>query len=78
VILFALGVMSLFWMAVVAAVIFLEKVTPVGARLTWPLAVAFIALGVWVAASPSTVPGLGDPMRGSEMNMQRQTDRMTP
>jgi len=77
VILFALGVMSLFWMAVVAAVIFLEKVTPVGARLTWPLAVAFIALGVWVAASPSTVPGLSDPMRGSEMNVQMQTDRMT-
>jgi predicted metal-binding membrane protein len=61
VVLFALGVMSVFWMAVVAAVIFAEKVTPFGARLTRPLAVAFVAFGFWVAVSPSSVPGLTDP-----------------
>ena len=77
-ILFALGVMSLVWMVVVAAVIFAEKVTPVGARLTRPLALLFVALGIWVAAAPSTVPGLTDPMGGSEMNMQMETDPMAP
>ena len=61
VVLFALGVMSIFWMAVVAAVIFVEKVTPFGARLTRPLALALVAFGLWVGASPSTVPGLTDP-----------------
>ena len=77
-ILFTLGVMSLVWMLVVAAVIFAEKVTPVGARLTRPLAVVFVALGIWVAAAPSTVPGLTDPMGGSELNMQMETDPMAP
>jgi predicted metal-binding membrane protein len=61
VVLFALGVISIFWMAVVAAVIFVEKVTPFGARLTRPLALALVAFGLWVAASPSTAPGLTDP-----------------
>jgi len=32
--LFALGVMSVFWMAVVAAVIFVEKLAPFGTRVT--------------------------------------------
>ena len=39
VILFALGVMSLLWMAVVAALIFAEKMLPFGARLHTSLAV---------------------------------------
>jgi len=56
--LFALGVMSLFWMAVV---IFVEEVTPLGARLTRPLAIALVALGIAVAVSPSSVPRLTDP-----------------
>ena len=50
-ILFSLGVMSLVWMAVVAGVIFAEKAIPWGWRLTRPLAVAFVALGIWVAAA---------------------------
>jgi predicted metal-binding membrane protein len=61
VILFALGVMSLVWMAVVAAVIFAEKAIPVGRRFTRPLAAAFLALGIWVMAAPSSVPGLTQP-----------------
>ena len=56
--LFALGVMSLTWMAVIAAVIFAQKVLPLGDRLAPLFAVAFVALGIWVATSPSTVPGL--------------------
>jgi predicted metal-binding membrane protein len=74
--LFALGVMSLFWMAVVAAVIFVEKVTPFGARLTRPLAVALVALGIAVAASPSSVPRLTDP--GTAPAMQMEPAQMEP
>jgi predicted metal-binding membrane protein len=64
-ILFSLGVMSLMWMAIVAGVISAEKVLPFGRRLTRPLAVVFIALGIWVMAAPSTVPGLTQPAGGS-------------
>jgi predicted metal-binding membrane protein len=65
-ILFALGVMSLVWMAVVAGVIFAEKAIPAGWRLTRPLAVVFVALGIWVMAAPSSVPGLTEPTGGSD------------
>jgi predicted metal-binding membrane protein len=60
-ILFTLGVMSLFWMAVVAALIFVQKVLPLGLRTTRLFAVAFLALAVWVAFSPATVPQLTQP-----------------
>lgn len=69
-ILFALGVMSLLWMAVVATVIFAEKILPFGARLQYPLAACFLALGVLVATSPASVPGLTQP--GSEPAMQME------
>jgi predicted metal-binding membrane protein len=59
--LFALGIMSLFWMAVVAGVVFVEKVAPAGDRLAGIFAFALVALGIWVAASPATVPGLTTP-----------------
>jgi len=61
VILFTLGVMSLFWMAVVAGVIFAEKVLPYGRRLSQGFALAFVALGLWVALAPGSVPGLTEP-----------------
>ena len=61
VVLFALGVMSLFWMAVVAAGIFVQKIVPRGELFTRVFAVALVALGVWVAAAPATVPGLVQP-----------------
>ena len=64
-VLFVLGAMSLFWMALVAAAIFAEKVLPRGARLLIPLAVALVALGVWVGVSPASVPGLTEPGGGS-------------
>ena len=59
--LFALGVMSLFWMAVVAAAILIEKALPGGEAFARLLAVALVALGIWVAASPASVPGLKQP-----------------
>ena len=59
--LFAVGVMSLFWMAVVAAVIFAQKVLPFGQRLPYASAVCLTALGVWVAVAPASVPKLTQP-----------------
>ena len=69
--LFALGVMSLFWMAVVAALIVAQKLLPFGQRLPYVFAVCFAALGIWVAVAPGRVPKLTQPdhMRPS-MQMQ--------
>ena len=60
-VLFVLGVMSLFWMALVAAAIFAEKVLPRGPWLPPVFAVALVALGIWVAVAPASVPGLTEP-----------------
>jgi predicted metal-binding membrane protein len=68
-VLFALGVMSILWMAVVAGVIFAEKVLPHGVRLSRAVAVALVILGIWVAASPSGVPGLTEPDASPSMEM---------
>jgi predicted metal-binding membrane protein len=68
-IMFALGVMSLLWMAAVAAVIFVQKVLPGGERLAVPFAFVFVALGLWVAAAPEHVPGLTPPDNAPAMHM---------
>jgi predicted metal-binding membrane protein len=68
VILFALGVMSLLWMAAVAGIIFAEKVLPYGLRISRVFALAFVAFGIWVAAAPSSVPGLTEPDRAPSMS----------
>jgi predicted metal-binding membrane protein len=75
-ILFALGVMSILWMAIVAAIIFLQKVLPLGQRLTWAVAVGLVAVGIWVAAAPGSVPGLVDPSTAPAMQMGGPTDEM--
>jgi predicted metal-binding membrane protein len=59
--LFALGVMSLTWMALIAVLIFAQKVLTHGEVFAGVFAVAFVAVGIWVAASPGTVPGLHVP-----------------
>ena len=71
IVLFSVGVMSLVWMALIAGVIFAEKVLPWGLRLTRVLAVAFVALGLWIAFAPASVPGLTDPDKdmGPSMGM---------
>jgi predicted metal-binding membrane protein len=61
VVLFALGVMSITWMIVVAALVFVEKVPRVGASLPTPVALLLFGLGLWIALDPSTVPGLTSP-----------------
>jgi predicted metal-binding membrane protein len=85
-ILFALGVMSILWMLVVAGIIFAEKVLPVGEGLSRVLAIGFVALGIWVAAAPASVPGLTEPgsqamssMKGmSPMKSTSPTKAMPP
>jgi predicted metal-binding membrane protein len=47
---FGLGLMSVWWMAAVAAVVFAQKVAPYGQRLVIPAGVALIAVGLIVIA----------------------------
>jgi predicted metal-binding membrane protein len=56
--LFALGVMSLTWMAFVAALIALEKTVPWGRAVTWGTAAVLLALAIAVVAAPHDLPGL--------------------
>jgi predicted metal-binding membrane protein len=56
--LFALGVMSLTWMAFVAALIALEKTVPWHRAVTWGTAAILLALAIAVVATPHSVPGL--------------------
>ena len=46
--LLALGAGSLVWMGAVAAAIFVEKVTSVGARASRPVALALLGAAVWI------------------------------
>jgi predicted metal-binding membrane protein len=56
--LFALGVMSLVWMAVIAAVIAAEKTIPWRRPVLWSTTAILLALAVLVAVAPHAVPGL--------------------
>ena len=78
VVLFALGVMSLTWMAIVAAVIFAEKVLPRGEALTRVFAVCFVGVGIWVASAPGSVPGLTQPNSGGADRVRARMMHMQP
>jgi predicted metal-binding membrane protein len=67
-VLFAVGVMSLFWMALIAVLIFAEKVFRVGPRLAPVFGIILIALGLWIAVAPTTIPGLHAPAEKSDMS----------
>jgi predicted metal-binding membrane protein len=56
--LFALGVMSIAWMAFVAALIAIEKLLPWRAPATRAIAILLAVLGLAVAFAPEQVPGL--------------------
>ncbi|HET9120369.1 MAG TPA: DUF2182 domain-containing protein [Solirubrobacterales bacterium] len=56
--LFALGVMSIGWMVMVAALIAIEKLLPWKALANWSIAVLLIVLGIGVAFFAADVPGL--------------------
>jgi predicted metal-binding membrane protein len=65
--LFALGVMSLTWMALVAALIALEKTVPWGRAVAWGTAALLLALAIAIIAAPHAVPGLVVPGAHSPM-----------
>jgi pentapeptide MXKDX repeat protein len=56
--LFALGVMSIGWMAFIAALIAIEKLVPWKAVANRGVAVLLVVLGLAVAFVPERVPGL--------------------
>jgi predicted metal-binding membrane protein len=60
-VLVALGVMSVTWMSVIAALVLAQKLMPAKAAIDWPLALAIVGLGLLVAIAPSSVPGLTPP-----------------
>jgi predicted metal-binding membrane protein len=58
----ALGVMSVTWMSVIAALILVQKLLPPRAAIDVPLALAIVALGIAIVLAPASVPGLTSPM----------------
>ena len=62
--LFALGVMSILWMAVVAALITIEKVVPWRRVAVWSTTLFLFALALGVLAAPGSVPGFVVPGGG--------------
>lgn len=74
--LFAVGVMSLGWMALIAAFIAGEKLLPWPAAARRTVAVLLLALGLGVALAPAAVPGFTEPVdrtggHGAGMQMTR-------
>jgi predicted metal-binding membrane protein len=57
-----LGVMSVTWMSVVAALAIAQKLLPTKVAIDAPLAMAIVALGIFILAAPSSLPGLMPPM----------------
>lgn len=64
--LFALGVMSVTWMAVVAGIIALEKTIPWRRVATYGTTIILVVLGVFVLIAPDALPGFTVP-GGSQM-----------
>jgi len=58
VMLLALGVMSVTWMSVVAALVLAQKLLPPRAFIDAPLALTIMAVGILVVVAPSSIPGL--------------------
>ncbi|CCH90023.1 conserved membrane protein of unknown function [Modestobacter italicus] len=65
--LFALGVMSLAWSALVAGLIAVEKTLPARRAATWATAALLALLGVLLLVDPGAVPGLTVPGSGPGM-----------
>jgi predicted metal-binding membrane protein len=69
--LFALGVMSVVWMAFVAALIALEKLLPWRRVATYGTAGILLALGLLLLAAPDVVPALTIPGADPMLQMQQ-------
>jgi len=59
--LFALGVMSIVWMAFVAVLIAIEKIAPWRSLVTYGTAALLVVIGIVVLVAPTAVPGLTIP-----------------
>lgn len=57
-VLVALSVMSVTWMAVIAVLVLIQKLLPPKPAIDVPLALALVGLGTLIAIAPSSVPGL--------------------
>lgn len=78
--LFALGVMSITWMVVIAALIVLEKLLPWRERAEAVTVVVLLALAIGVAFFPGQVPGLtlpGSPAATRAMDSMSMQDHST-
>ena len=69
--LFALGVMSVVWMAFVAGLIAVEKTIRSRRVATYGTAAVLVVLGVFLLAAPKSVPGLTVPGSGGMTQMGR-------
>ena len=69
--LFALGVMSIAWMAFVAGLIAAEKTVPWRRVATYGTAAMLLTLGVLLLAAPEAVPALTIPEHDSVPHMER-------
>jgi predicted metal-binding membrane protein len=63
--LFALGVMSVVWMAVVGGLIAFEKLIPFRPLATYGTAAVLLTLGVLVIVAPHVIPAFTVPGSGS-------------
>jgi len=72
--LFALGVMSVVWMAVVAGLIAFEKLIPYRRVATFGTATLLLVLGIVLLVAPDAIPGLTVPGDGGMSPM----DEMVP
>jgi len=70
---FALGIMSVVWMAVVAGLIAIEKTLPWRRIATYGTAVALLGLAVLLFAVPEAVPGLTIPEGGTMAPMNQMS-----
>jgi predicted metal-binding membrane protein len=54
----AIGVMNAGWMAIIAVLVFAQKIQPPKHAIDIPVALAIVALGVLILISPTSIPGL--------------------
>jgi predicted metal-binding membrane protein len=76
--LFALGVMSIAWMAVVAGLIALEKLLPWRRIATYGTTTLLLVLGLLLFTAPRALPGLTIPGGGSMPGMSHMSNMETP
>ncbi|MBP1083261.1 MULTISPECIES: DUF2182 domain-containing protein [Bacillus] len=61
VILFAVGMMNLFWMGIITLLTFLEKILPTGERFSKVIGIGLVLLGFWIMIDPGSVPFFVEP-----------------